>query len=211
MDTSSIPLPPHPFYPPEINLAGYLANDWDVPTLIVLFFGGWAVISAATIYGVRAYNPRLSGWDQATLMWFVLCGSIHFFFEGYFALNHARMAGRQDFFGQLWKEYSMSDSRYLTSDPFVLCMETVTAFAWGPLSFLTALLIATDSAYRFPVQALVSTGQFYGDLLYYLTNLFNERHFGISYSRPEAYYFYGYYVFCNAFWIVIPACEPSLV
>ena len=46
---------------------------------------------------------------------------------GYFALNHARMAGMQDFFGQLWKEYSMADSRYLTSDPFVLCMETVTA------------------------------------------------------------------------------------
>ncbi|CAL3965508.1 unnamed protein product, partial [Diplocarpon coronariae] len=30
-------------------------------------------------------------------------------------------------FGQLWKEYALSDSRYLTSDPFVLCMETVTA------------------------------------------------------------------------------------
>ena len=54
-------------------------------------------------------------------------GSIHLFFEGYFSVNHARMAGRQDFFGQLWKEYSMSDSRYLTSDPFVLCMESVTA------------------------------------------------------------------------------------
>lgn len=37
------------------------------------------------------------------------------------------MPGKQDLFGQLWKEYSFSDSRYLTSDPFVLCMETVTA------------------------------------------------------------------------------------
>lgn len=37
------------------------------------------------------------------------------------------MPGRQDLFGQLWKEYSHSDSRYLTSDPFVLCMETITA------------------------------------------------------------------------------------
>ncbi len=37
------------------------------------------------------------------------------------------MPGMQDLFGQLWKEYAMSDSRYLTSDPFVLCMETVTA------------------------------------------------------------------------------------
>ena len=46
---------------------------------------------------------------------------------GYFAFNHANMPGKQDLFGQLWKEYSFSDSRYLTSDPFVLCMETVTA------------------------------------------------------------------------------------
>jgi cholestenol delta-isomerase len=33
----------------------------------------------------------------------------------------------QDFFAQLWKEYALSDSRYLFSDPFVLCMETWTA------------------------------------------------------------------------------------
>jgi len=51
---------------------------------------------------------------------------------GYFSLNHARMGGMQDFFGQLWKEYAMSDSRYLTSDPFVLCMETVTAVCFPP-------------------------------------------------------------------------------
>lgn len=56
-----------------------------------------------------------------------IAGSIHLFFEGYFVLNHTRMASRQDFFGQLWKEYSLSDSRYLSSDPFVLCMETWTA------------------------------------------------------------------------------------
>lgn len=76
-----------------------------------------------------------------------LGGTIHLFFEGdrsvneppgrpttslthltgYFALNHTSMAGKQDLFGQLWKEYSFSDSRYLTSDPFVLCMETITA------------------------------------------------------------------------------------
>jgi cholestenol delta-isomerase len=46
---------------------------------------------------------------------------------GYFSLNHTRMGPAQDLFGQLWKEYALSDSRYLTSDPFVLCMETVTA------------------------------------------------------------------------------------
>lgn len=42
-------------------------------------------------------------------------------------LNHKTLAGSQELFGQLWKEYSLSDSRYLTSDAFVVCMEAVTA------------------------------------------------------------------------------------
>jgi len=46
---------------------------------------------------------------------------------GYFAINHRSMGSLQDVFGQLWKEYALSDSRYLTQDPFVLCMETITA------------------------------------------------------------------------------------
>jgi cholestenol delta-isomerase len=36
------------------------------------------------------------------------------------------MSNMQDFFGQLWKEYALSDSRYMTSDPLVLCMESLT-------------------------------------------------------------------------------------
>lgn len=42
-------------------------------------------------------------------------------------LNHGRMASMPDFFGQLWKEYALSDSRYMRSDPFVLVMESYTA------------------------------------------------------------------------------------
>ena len=36
------------------------------------------------------------------------------------------MGGAQDMLGQLWKEYALSDSRYLTSDTLVLCMESIT-------------------------------------------------------------------------------------
>lgn len=57
----------------------------------------------------------------------MIAGCIHLFFEGYFSVNHKAMGPKQDLFGQLWKEYAFSDSRYLTSDPFVLCMETITA------------------------------------------------------------------------------------
>lgn len=104
----------------------------------------------------------------------------------------------------VWKEYSWSDSRYLTSDPFVLCMETVTAFCWGPLSFCVALMITFEHPLRHPLQALVSLGQIYGDILYYATSMFDHYHKGITYCRPEAYYFWGYYFFMNFIWIVIP-------
>lgn len=41
-------------------------------------------------------------------------------------IHHEQMASAQDFFGQMWKEYALSDSRYMTSDTLVLCMETMT-------------------------------------------------------------------------------------
>lgn len=52
--------------------------------------------------------------------------------EGYFVMNHASLAGRQDLFAQLWKEYGLSDSRYLTSDPFMISVEMMTAVGLKP-------------------------------------------------------------------------------
>ena len=41
-------------------------------------------------------------------------------------------------YGKLWKEYALSDSRYLTSDFFVLSVECITV-----VSFLDSLFTAT--------------------------------------------------------------------
>ncbi|KAL8953483.1 MAG: hypothetical protein Q9222_000687 [Ikaeria aurantiellina] len=185
-------------FPVEAEIVGYLANTWSVPVLLGVFAAGWIVILGSTNLVVKKYNPTLGAGDKATILWFVL---------SYFSYNHARMAGMQDFFAQLWKEYSWSDSRYLTSDPFVLCMETVTAFCWGPLSFCVAWMITSNNPLRHPLQALVSLGQIYGDVLYYATSMFDHYHKGVTYCRPEAYYFWGYYFFMNFIWIVIPGCK----
>ena len=42
------------------------------------------------------------------------------------------MPQMQDLGGQLWKEYAQADSRYMTMEPFVLCMETITAVSTYP-------------------------------------------------------------------------------
>ncbi|QSS60244.1 EBP domain-containing protein [Histoplasma capsulatum] len=195
----------HPYYPIDAELIGYLANEWSVPFLISIFAGGWAFILGSTLVVLSFVTPKLGKADRVAILWFMLTGSIHLFFEGYFVVNHTRMAPAQDFFGQLWKEYSLSDSRYLTSDPFVLCMETITAILWGPLSFIVVYFIAREHPLRHPLQLIVSIGQIYGDVLYYATSMFDHYYNGLSYCRPEAYYFWCYYFFMNLIWIVIPS------
>ena len=78
---------------------------------------------------------------------------------------------------------------------------------WGPLSFVVAWYITKQHPLRYPLQALVSIGQIYGDILYYATSMFDHYHKGLTYCRPEGYYFWCYYFFMNFIWIVIPGCK----
>ena len=72
------PQPPHPFYPLEANIVGYLANQWSVPTLLGIFAGGWVVILGTTLLLVRSHNPRLPSIEKAAILWFVLSESRSF-------------------------------------------------------------------------------------------------------------------------------------
>ncbi|KAM4058122.1 emopamil binding protein domain-containing protein [Hirsutella rhossiliensis] len=63
----------------------------------------------------------------------VLCGCIHLGLEGHFSLQAHRTGSLSDVLSQAWKEYSMSDSRYLVRDNVVVCMETMAAMFWGTI------------------------------------------------------------------------------
>ena len=78
---------------------------------------------------------------------------------------------------------------------------------WGPLSYIVAGLIIADHPLRFPLQAVVSVGQLYGDVLYYATSMFDLYYKGLNYCRPEPYYFWVYFFTMNFIWIVIPSGE----
>lgn len=121
-----------------------------------------------------------------------------------FVYYHTTVGQRKDIFGQLWKEYALSDSRYMVSNTFVVSAEALSATMIGPLALLTAYLVASKSTYRYQFQALVSTLHIYSDTLYYATSAFDFYHLGINHCRPELYYFWVYYVGMNAVWIVVP-------
>ncbi|KAL2194197.1 Emopamil-binding protein [Corynascus similis CBS 632.67] len=194
----------HPYYPPGLALPGFVPNDISVPVLLTSFAGAAGFVVWVTSVLARTIQPRISKANLLTTMWFMLCGCIHFFFEGYFAYHNGSMPARADLFGQLWKEYAKSDRRYLTRDSFTVCMETVTAIAWGPLSFAIGWLVMKNHPLRHPLQIIVSLGQLYGDVLYYAIFFFDESVYGAVYCRPESFYFWTYFVMLNGFWIIVP-------
>lgn len=200
----------HPYYPLDVTIDGWAANEWGVPALLTVFFGACAVLFTATYFVAKRINSHLSKGELITIMWFVLSGAIHLLFEGYYAANFADLGAKQTLLGQLWKEYAFSDSRYLTQNSFVLCMETFTAVCWGPGCLAVAALIMLRHPMRYPLQMIVSMGQFYGDALYYATCMFDHYVAGVTYSRPEAFYFWFYFFFMNFLWIMIPGCKCSI-
>jgi hypothetical protein len=49
------------------------------------------------------------------------------FVEGWWVVHASTFVGRVDLLSDLWKEYALSDSRYVVGDPSVWSIEAVTA------------------------------------------------------------------------------------
>jgi cholestenol delta-isomerase len=130
MDTDYGPL--HPYFPPSLDLPLYTPNHMDMSQILLVMFTLFVFLVSTSI-SVSSMNERITWTDRWTFTWFILCGCIHLFLEGHFAYYHDTLVGDSSFLSQVWKEYALSDSRYLVSDPFVLSMETITAvgvFLW---------------------------------------------------------------------------------
>ncbi|KAJ4153359.1 hypothetical protein LMH87_009849 [Akanthomyces muscarius] len=194
----------HPYYPLDAVLPGYEPNAVALPTVLALFGGITGAVVFITYAIASRRQPALRSLDCFATAWFALCAFLHLCFEGYFIYFKGGIVSQNTLFAMLWKEYALSDSRYLTRDLFTLCIETITVFAWGPLSLFTALAIIFNSPSRHFLQVLICMAHLYGVLLYYSTNWVDYRFSGISYSRPEFLYYWVYYVGFNAPWFFVP-------
>ena len=63
---------PHPFYPVEANVIGYLANEYSVLQLLGLFALGCVGILGASLLLLNTYNPHLPIREKSSVLWFVL-------------------------------------------------------------------------------------------------------------------------------------------
>ena len=201
------PVVSHPYYPLATKMHDYVENDQPVWRVVVTFASTLAVVLGTTWIAIHRWRPAITTRDRVIVLWFTLAGCLHTLFEGYFVYNHDRLPGRLDTVGQLWKEYALSDSRYLTGDTFVLAIETITVLLWGPLSFFTAYLVAASRPLRHVFQIIVSVAHIYGCGLYFATATVDSYLRGIEHSRPEFLYLWVYYFGLNVIFIVIPSSK----
>ncbi|XP_054510234.2 3-beta-hydroxysteroid-Delta(8),Delta(7)-isomerase [Agelaius phoeniceus] len=204
METSA-----HPYWPRGLALPGYVAGarpGWQCAGAVAaaaaaLFALGWALggTGGGAKGGAKGVAKR-SPARRLVLGWFLVCAGIHGVLEGYFSLRHRELPADTGLLADVWKEYAKADSRYMTSDDFTVAMETVTAWAWGPLSFLTFLALLRQHPARYILQLVVSLGQLYGDILYFAT----EARAGWAHSDPHPFYFWGYFVGLNGLWVLVP-------
>ncbi|KAJ2063571.1 hypothetical protein GGI17_001646 [Coemansia sp. S146] len=190
----------HPYYPQDVPIPHYVVSKLDMGQAFLTL--GSAIAAIMVVSGLligRARNT-LSCKDRFIVVWMLVCAGIHIVLEGYFSFNHGTLAGKQTIMADLWREYAHSDSRYLTSDPFTVIMEGITAVFDGSFALVAAYGILADSPIRHPAQLITSLAQLYGDVLYMATNYME----GFRYTNPHPMYFYGYFVLMNLPWIVIP-------
>lgn len=81
----------HPYYPVNAVIDGYVVNSLPTVALVSSFALGCAIILSSTYMLVRQSRPNLQRGDMAALLWFTLCGFIHFLFEG---LSHRSLSIR---------------------------------------------------------------------------------------------------------------------
>lgn len=72
----------HPYYPLGANLPGYVPNTLSMPALISRFALACGIVFVTTSVVAKQIRPKITKRQLATTTWFVLCGCIHFFFEG---------------------------------------------------------------------------------------------------------------------------------
>jgi len=70
---SNLMVTDHPYYPIEVEIASYLANEWSVPILLGIFAAACTTILVGTQIVVNKAHPHLPSCEKAAIWWFVLC------------------------------------------------------------------------------------------------------------------------------------------
>ncbi len=116
----------HPYYPRDLELPHYVPNDKSVFELLGVFFGGVG-LGMVVFWLYMGTKPHLKHdlGGKLKLCWFLACGFIHTFLEGYFSVRHRTLAGEQTFLAQcceyrsIYRIYMVDAPEHKTEDPYL--------------------------------------------------------------------------------------------
>ncbi|RHZ49949.1 hypothetical protein Glove_508g9 [Diversispora epigaea] len=192
-------LPTHSYYPITLELPNFVEPTYSYVSILTMF--ALSIATIITISSIIIFKKSITTNNKLIFIWMNITGYIHLIVESYFALFHDKIVEDTTILGETWKQYALGDSRYLTSDANVVIIERITAMVMGPLALLTSIGIYKSWPSRHLLQLTLSIGQIYGLVLYYWTTIFE----GSPHSRPEAFYFWFYFVGINAIWFIVPS------
>lgn len=192
----------HPYAPSDLSIPGFIPGSWNFTTILAIFGTLTAFFVSATWLLVGRVKG-LQKVERLSVCWWVATGLIHTLLEGPYVVRtdlFQRDHAHSDFPTEVWKEYAKGDSRYAVRDSCIVAIEGITAFLAGPGSLLAAYAIVTRRPYRHTVELMVSLGQLYGCIVYFGTEILD----GFVHSLPGMLYFWFYFIFMNAIWVVVP-------
>lgn len=93
----------HPYWPRDLLIPNYVANDRSMSEFLVFLFSVCGLFLLVT-WLITGWNRSINGfgiWRRLALCWFAICGFIHCVIEGWFSLYYDVIPGDQSFLSQL--------------------------------------------------------------------------------------------------------------
>lgn len=117
MDTKSASKVQHPFWPRDLVIPNYVANDRSMAEILIFLFSvsGAFLLVTWVITGLQSAGGRLGTWRRLALCWFVICGFIHGVIEAWFSRFYDIIPGDQSLLSQLCK-YNEKVSKCINFD-----------------------------------------------------------------------------------------------
>lgn len=101
MDATSEAQALHPFWPRDLLIPTYVANDRSMSEILAFLFSVSGVFMLVTWLITGWNRSRLGTWRRLAVCWFAVCGFIHGVIEAWFSLYYDIIPGDQSFLSQL--------------------------------------------------------------------------------------------------------------
>jgi len=129
--------PSHPYYPRDVDIPGYAANEWHFTTLLAVFGSGCVSILSTALVVTTRKRPDLPSTEILTVLWFVLCELCNSLAVS--IVDLIDIDGVAGCLHTIFECTSVSSSRLQHADNASLLRTQLQLHRWWPAPLLTAM------------------------------------------------------------------------